>query len=40
MGDASKYIRDIVSILEIHIKLVKELLTESYLVFYLNKLVV
>lgn len=40
MGDASKYIRDIISILENHIKIVKDLLTETYLIFYLNKLVV
>lgn len=40
MGDASKYIRDIINILENHIKIVKEILSETYLIFYLNKLVV
>lgn len=40
MGDASKYIKDILLILESHIKIVKDLLSETYLIFYLNKLVV
>ncbi|CAD8075883.1 unnamed protein product [Paramecium primaurelia] len=40
MGDASKYIRDTISFLEGHIKTIKDLLSESYLIFYLNKLVV
>lgn len=40
MGDASKYIKDILAFLESHIKIVKDLLSETYLIFYLNKLVV
>lgn len=39
-GDASKHIREMVVFLEGHVKLIKELLSESYFIFYLNKLVV
>ena len=39
-GDASDYVKETKASLEPHILKLKEILSETYLIFYLNKLVV
>lgn len=40
MGDASDYVKETKAVLEPHIQNLKDILSETYLIFYLNKLVV